>query len=170
MKGKIVHIEIPSGDTGRATEFWGKLTGWSFKNYAEGQEGAPEYHMFEGEPGGAIYPSEDKGIRVYFEADSIDAELDKIRELGGETEEKMPVPSMGWFAHAKDPDGNEFSVWQNGRVGTDARGHGRSDDAVLDQTRRIEVLELWRRRTEDRLRHELTAGEAHDVAVARVAG
>jgi len=25
----------------------------------------------------------------------------------------MPVPSMGWFAHAKDPDGNEFSVWQS---------------------------------------------------------
>ena len=133
MKGKIVHIEIPSGDTGRATEFWGKLTGWSFKNYAEGQEGAPEYHMFEGEPGGAIYPSEDKGIRVYFEADNIDAELDKIRDLGGETEEKMPVPSMGWFAHAKDPDGNEFSVWQSDEIGTDARGHGRSDRVVLDQ-------------------------------------
>ncbi|TML13415.1 MAG: hypothetical protein E6G31_07385 [Actinobacteria bacterium] len=68
--------------------------------------------MFEGEPGGAIYPSEDKGIRVYFEADNIDSELEKIRSLGGETDEKMPVPSMGWFAHAKDPDGNEFSVWQ----------------------------------------------------------
>ena len=112
MKGTIVHIEIPSGDTAQAKEFWGKLTGWTFKNYAEGQEGAPEYNMFEGEPGGAIYPSDDKGIRVYFEAENIDTELNKIRELGGETEDKMPVPSMGWFAHAKDPDGNEFSVWQ----------------------------------------------------------
>jgi predicted enzyme related to lactoylglutathione lyase len=114
MKGKIVHIEIPSGSTEQATQFWGKLAGWSFKNYAEGQEGAPEYHMFEGEPGGAIYPStDDKGIRVYFEADDIDAELNRIRELGGQTDEKMPVPSMGLFAHAKDPDGNEFSVWQS---------------------------------------------------------
>jgi predicted enzyme related to lactoylglutathione lyase len=114
VKGTIVHIEIPSGDTGRAKEFWGKLTGWSFKNYAEGQEGAPEYNMFEGEPGGAIYPStDDKGIRVYFEAENIDSELEKIRSLGGSTEDKMPVPSMGWFAHAKDPDGNEFSVWQS---------------------------------------------------------
>ena len=114
MKGKIVHIEIPSGGTEQALKFWGQLTGWSFKNYAEGQEGAPEYHMFEGEPGGAIYPSDDdRGIRVYFEADDIDSELNRIRELGGQTEEKMPVPSMGWFAHAKDPDGNEFSVWQS---------------------------------------------------------
>ena len=95
MKGTIVHIEIPSADTAQAKDFWGKLTGWSFKNYAEGQEGAPEYNMFEGEPGGAIYPSDDKGIRVYFEADNIDSELEKIRSLGGETDEKMPVPTNG---------------------------------------------------------------------------
>ena len=125
MKGTIVHIEIPSGDTAQAKEFWGKLTGWSFKNYGEGQEGAPEYNMFEGEPGGAIYPSdEDKGIRVYFEAENIDSELEKIRSLGGETEDKMPVPSMGWFAHAKDPDGNEFSVWQSDETAPMPEGMG----------------------------------------------
>ena len=115
MKGTIVHIEIPSGDTAQAKEFWGKLTGWTFKNYAEGQEGAPEYNMFEGEPGGGLYPVTDgeKGIRVYFEVDDIDAELGRIREAGGETEEKMPVPIMGWFAHATDTEGNKFSVWQS---------------------------------------------------------
>jgi len=114
VKGKIVHIEIPAEDTGRAMKFWGELAGWSFKNYAEGQEGAPEYNMFEGEPGGGLYPSREgeKGIKVYFETDDIDAELERIRELGGNTEDKMPVPSMGWFAPAKDPEGNEFSVWQ----------------------------------------------------------
>ncbi len=37
----------------------------------------------------------------------------RIRELGGNTEDKMPVPSMGWFAAAKDPEGNSFSVWQS---------------------------------------------------------
>ena len=52
MKGKIVHIEIPADDTGRAMKFWGDLAGWQFQNYSEGQEGAPEYNMFEGEPGG----------------------------------------------------------------------------------------------------------------------
>ena len=40
MKGKIVHIEIPSGNTEQATQFWGKLAGWSFKNYAEGRGGS----------------------------------------------------------------------------------------------------------------------------------
>ena len=114
MKGKIVHVEIPADDTQRAMKFWGELAGWSFKNYAEGAEGAPEYNMFEGEPGGAIYPSTDadKSILVYFETDDIDAELGRIRDSGGDTEDKMPVPSMGWFAHAKDPEGNPFGVWQ----------------------------------------------------------
>ena len=101
--------------------------------------------MFEGEPGGAIYPSDDdKGIRVYFEADSIDAELDKIRELGGETEEKMPVPSMGWFAHAKDPDGNEFSVWQSDETARSRRAWAlrpRPARRAAEQDRR---LQLWR--------------------------
>ena len=114
MKGKIVHVEIPAEDTQRAMKFWGALAGWQFKNYAEGAEGAPEYNMFEGEPGGAIHPSPDgqKGITVYFEVEDIDAELERIGELGGSTEDKMPVPNMGWFAAAKDPEGNPFSVWQ----------------------------------------------------------
>lgn len=114
MKGKIVHIEIPADDTQRALKFWGELAGWKFQNYAEGTEGAPEYHMFEGEPGGGLYPSTEgeKGIRVFFETDDIDAELGRIRDAGGDTEDKMPVPSMGWFAHAKDTEGNSFSVWQ----------------------------------------------------------
>jgi predicted enzyme related to lactoylglutathione lyase len=71
--------------------------------------------MFEGEPGGGLYPAREgeKGIMVYFEADDIDAELGRIRDAGGQTEEKMPVPSMGWFAHATDPEGNKFAVWQS---------------------------------------------------------
>jgi hypothetical protein len=114
MKGKIVHIEIPAEDTQRAMKFWGNVTGWKFQNYAEGQEGAPEYNMFEGEPGGGLYPAREgeKGIMVYFEVDDIDAETERIRNSGGETEEKMPVPNMGWFAHAKDTEGNQISVWQ----------------------------------------------------------
>jgi uncharacterized protein len=111
MKGKIVHMEIPAEDTERAMKFWGDLAGWKFQSY----EGPVEYNMFEGEPGGGLYPSTDgeKGILVYFETDDIDAEIGRIRDAGGDAEEKAPVPSMGWFAHAKDPEGNKFAVWQS---------------------------------------------------------
>ena len=111
--------------------------------------------MFEGEPGGGLYPATDgeKGIKVYFEVDDIDAEIGRIRDAGGETEEKMPVPSMGWFAHAKDTEGNAFSVWQSGRERAGARGHDRVLFLELDQAGGIGSLEaLSRGATDDRPR------------------
>ena len=115
MKGKIVHMEIPADDTQRAMKFWGDFAGWKFQSYGDGDGEAPEYNMFEGEPGGGLYPSREgeKGILVYFETEDIDAEIRQIQNLGGESEDKMPVPSMGWFAHATDPEGNKFGVWQS---------------------------------------------------------
>lgn len=111
MKGKIVHIEIPAEDTQRAMKFWGDLAGLKFQSY----EGPVEYNMFEGDPGGGLYPAQEgeRGIQVYFETDDIDGELGRIRDAGGDVEDKAPVPSMGWYAHAKDTEGNAFSVWQS---------------------------------------------------------
>jgi predicted enzyme related to lactoylglutathione lyase len=36
----------------------------------------------------------------------------RVTELGGEANEAMPVPGMGWFSACKDPQGNEFGLWQ----------------------------------------------------------
>jgi predicted enzyme related to lactoylglutathione lyase len=35
-----------------------------------------------------------------------------VGELGGSTEDKMPVPQMGWFAACRDSEGNAFNLWQ----------------------------------------------------------
>jgi uncharacterized protein len=112
---KVVHIEIPADDTSRAREFWSQLFGVQFQTY----EGPTEYHTFQNEDeqsGGGLMPRQQgqEGIVIYFATDDIDATLDKVRELGGNVEaEKMPVPSMGWFAPVTDPEGNRFSFWQN---------------------------------------------------------
>jgi predicted enzyme related to lactoylglutathione lyase len=45
--------------------------------------------------------------------DDINAGAARVKELGGEADEPMPVPAMGWFATCKDPHGNEFGLWQN---------------------------------------------------------
>jgi predicted enzyme related to lactoylglutathione lyase len=111
MEGKLVHMELPADDTARAKKFWGELVGWKFQTF----EGPVEYNMFEGDPGGAIYPKQgpDDHLKVYFGADDIDSALDKVRELGGTVKsDKVPVPSMGWYAHCEDTEGNPFSVWQ----------------------------------------------------------
>lgn len=110
--GKIVHIELPASDADRAQHFYAELFGWQFAD--SGMEGI-DYRMFQGEPGGAVYPGENagQGPIVYFETDDIGAELAKARELGGQADDKQPIPGVGWFAGCKDPDGNSFSFFQS---------------------------------------------------------
>jgi uncharacterized protein len=113
MPGHIVHLEIPADDTEKARAFWGSLFGWEFQSYP----GPSEYHMtrISDEGGLAITNMEPgkRGTRPYFDVDEINAGAARVRELGGEADEAMPVPSMGWFATCRDPHGNEFGLWQN---------------------------------------------------------
>jgi uncharacterized protein len=114
MAGQPVHVEIPAGDTGKAQAFWGSLFGWEFEAY----EGAPSDYLmtrFSDTTGGAIYKpdGESQGLRVYFDVDDINSGAGKVRELGGDASDPMPVPSMGWFSTCKDDQGNEFGLWQN---------------------------------------------------------
>jgi predicted enzyme related to lactoylglutathione lyase len=112
MAGQMVHLEIPAGDTARAREFWGSLFGWQWQAF----EGPTEYHMtrFSETSGGAIQPREgSEGPRVYFDVDDINAATARVKELGGESSDGLPVPGMGWFATCKDSEGNDFGLWQN---------------------------------------------------------
>jgi predicted enzyme related to lactoylglutathione lyase len=111
MKGKLVHIELPADDTSRAKEFWGQLAGWQFQTW----EGPMEYNMFEGEPGGGIYPrqNDERGVTVYFETDDIDGSVGRVRDLGGSADDKQPIPGIGWFSRCVDTEGNAFSLFQS---------------------------------------------------------
>jgi uncharacterized protein len=109
----IVHFEIPADNTEQSREFWGGLFGWQFQNYP----GPSEYWMGEIVPnqsGVAITNMEPgkRGTRAYFGVDDIDAGVARVRELGGDASDKMPVPNMGWFSTCTDPQGNEFGLWQ----------------------------------------------------------
>lgn len=114
MAGQLVHVEIPAGDTAQALSFYGSLFGWQFQAYP----GSPtEYHMTQlsEQMGGAVFGADGdkRGIRAYFDVDDIKAGIARVSELGGEGGDPMPVPSMGWFAHCKDTEGNEFGLWQS---------------------------------------------------------
>jgi uncharacterized protein len=111
MAGKVVHVEIPAKDSGQAKEFYGSLFGWQFQSYGE-----QDYHMaqFDEQSGAAISGGASGSDPViYFDTDDIDASISKVKELGGSTEEKMPVPGMGWFVACTDNQGTAFSLWQS---------------------------------------------------------
>ena len=106
MTGQIVHFEIPADDTTKSREFWGSLFGWQFEAYP----GPFEYHMtrISDQAGLAITNMEPgkRGTRASFDGAA------RVRELGGEADEPGPVPGMGWFVTCRDPQGNEFGLWQ----------------------------------------------------------
>ena len=97
MGKKVVHIEFPAKDADRAQKFWEGVGGWSI-----GDSGMPgiDYRMFQEDGwGGAVYPQQEGGAAgpiIYFD-----------------TEDKQPIPHVGWFAHCKDSEGNSFSLFQS---------------------------------------------------------
>jgi uncharacterized protein len=113
MAGEIVHYEIAAADADRAQAFWSGLFGWQFQG-----SGMPDmdYRMAQvtETAGAAVYPSPDQvgHPNTYLNVDDIDASLAKVRELGGQAEDKAPVPGHGWFAACKDSEGNAFHLWQ----------------------------------------------------------
>ncbi len=111
MANSIVHFELPAKDTKRARGFYESVFGWSFR------DAMPEfeYLMTDGvEPPGAVYAqqSSEQGPIVYFFAEDIDAACAKVRDAGGEADEKQPIPEIGWFARCKDTEGNSFSLFE----------------------------------------------------------
>ncbi len=114
MPGRLVHFEVPAKDTNRAKSFYSDVFGWTFND--SGMPGI-DYNLTEagGEPGGAVYTHEEMSehIFVYFDADDIEGSIAKVRDAGGEANDKAPIPGIGWFARCKDSEGNPFSFFQS---------------------------------------------------------
>ena len=113
MGKRIVHVEFPAQDGDRGERFWESFGGWALEN--PGMPGI-DYRMFQEDRwGGAVFTSDGstRGPVIYLDSDDIDADVAKVRELGGEAEDKQPIPHVGWFARCHDTEGNPFSLFQS---------------------------------------------------------
>lgn len=112
MGKRVVHVEFPAQDLERGKKFWEGVGGWEIKD--SGMPGM-QYLMFqEGDQGGAVYSMEGQsGTTIYLGTDDIDGDIAKVRELGGEAQDKQSIPNIGWFSPCKDSEGNEFSLYQS---------------------------------------------------------
>jgi predicted enzyme related to lactoylglutathione lyase len=112
MGKKVVHVEFPAQDVPRAREFWEAVGGWGIED--AGMPGIQYLMWQEGDQGGAVYAMQEQtGTTIYLGSDDIEADLAKVRERGGEAEDKQPIPHVGWFARCKDTEGNAFSLFQS---------------------------------------------------------
>ena len=113
MPGRLVHFELPAQDDGRAKEFWSGLFGWDWNTT---EMPGLSYHMAQvgGDPVAAVYTSEQAGggAIIYFDTEDIDGAVASVRDLGGQADDKQPIPGVGWFARCHDPEGNAFSLFQ----------------------------------------------------------
>src|SRR5574337_253874 len=87
----VVHVEIPAKDLKRATERYGKVFGWTFKD----MEG--EYLLWSppgGGIGGGIYKAKalpaKSSVRAYLDVTDIDAKLAEIKAARGKIVAQNP--------------------------------------------------------------------------------
>jgi uncharacterized protein len=111
MGKRVVHVEFPAQDLERGKKFWEGVGGWQVND--SGMPGMQYLMWQEGDQGGGIYSMEGQsGTTLYLGSDDIDADIAKVRELGGEAEDKQPIPNIGWFSGCTDSEGNKFSLFQ----------------------------------------------------------
>jgi len=116
----VTHVEIPAKDLKRAKTFYGKVFGWTFRDFG------PEYTLWsppDGGTGGALYkvkrmPAKSP-VRAYLEVQDVDAKLKEIKAARGKVlKTKAEVPTYGWWAIFSDPQGCVLYLWQSARRGT----------------------------------------------------
>lgn len=111
MGKKVVHVEFPAQDLERGRKFWEGVGGWDIKD--SGMTGMQYLMWQEGDQGGGVYSMEGQsGTTLYLGSDDIDADIAKVKELGGQADDKQPIPNVGWFSGCTDTEGNKFSLYQ----------------------------------------------------------
>jgi predicted enzyme related to lactoylglutathione lyase len=117
MTSRVVHFEIPIDDAERASAFYRSVFGWDVAKW-----GPIDYWTMTtgAEPGpgaeGALTPRTEatEGVAVYVGVDDIEDALVRITRAGGTPlTEKMPIPTMGWTAQFRDPEGNLIGLFQS---------------------------------------------------------
>jgi len=116
-KHAICHVEWSSTDLERTRAFLSGLFGWEFQAWGE------DYLVFtppEGVEGGIMKVDEvhpGASPLVYIEVEEIEPYLERAKELGGGVAvPKTEIPTVGWFAHLTDPDGNVVGLFQSGGI------------------------------------------------------
>jgi len=51
-------------------------------------------------------------VMLNYRVDDLDAVLARLRDAGADVEDEIAEESFGRFAHASDPEGNRFELWQ----------------------------------------------------------
>lgn len=120
----VIHFEIQADDVARAKKFYENVFGWKISQMMKKEDGGMDYwgvETRESGPGinGGLYqrPTEAQDKYYLYDCTVMVKDLDKamqdVKTAGGEiVREKSEIPGVGFFASAKDPEGNHFGLMQ----------------------------------------------------------
>jgi len=114
MPHELCHFEIPAENPEKVSAFYAKLFNWKI----EKMPGDMDYWLIKTESGvggGIMGKTMPEMVPInYVSVDDVTEHSKKIEDAGGKVVmPKTPVPKMGWFAVALDPEGNAFGIWEN---------------------------------------------------------
>lgn len=116
MSHPVVHWEIGGRDAEGLRAFYASLFGWKI------DPANPEYGLVETGDGigGGIMRSPEGAppyVTIYVQVDSLEAALDRVRELGGQPlVEPTAIDDVGKFALFRDPEGNVIGLLRMERL------------------------------------------------------
>lgn len=116
MASRVVHFDIPVDDPDRAGAFYAGVFGWTVQRWGR----AEYWPMTTGEPPGpgaegalTSRAEAPEGVVVYVSVDDVDKALERVREAGGTPlTGRQPIPTIGWSARFRDPEGNVVGLFQ----------------------------------------------------------
>jgi len=119
---RLIHFEVQADDVARAKEFYEKVFGWKVTQAMNKEKDGMDYWMLDTGTGpgigGGMYPRPAKEDRFFtydgtILVEDIDKAVEAVKANGGMiTREKSELAGVGWFANAKDTEGNRFSLMQ----------------------------------------------------------
>ena len=115
MSHSVVHFELNGPNADAAARFYAELFGWHPTTIPGGYV-VVDTHGGAGINGGiGTEEGEAPNVRIYVDADDIQALLDRAEALGGRvTQPIREIPGVVTFAVFADPAGNQIGVVQSG--------------------------------------------------------
>ena len=117
---RIIHFDMQGEDPEKLIPFYEKAFGWKFNKCPPESCPGMDYWLIETgakeEPGiGGGLSKKGTGPAVNtIGVKDIDAAIKQVEENGGTiTMPKSPIPTVGWIAYFKDPQGNVLGMMQD---------------------------------------------------------
>lgn len=123
MDHTVVHFEIPAENVEKIKKFYSSVFGWKI----EKSPMPMDYWLIQTVPldekgmplrpgiNGGIFVKENPELKPvnYISVESVDESIQKVKAAGGKIiQPKTTIPSVGSFAIALDPEGNEIGLLQ----------------------------------------------------------